>query len=285
MKAIVQHNFNTGFGDGLFAMTDYITNAKKLKELGFKIKLEFNLSLNLYFKDKSPIDYLDKESFNMFDEIVTTNNPIYETNKNGYTCVFTHANAKPGQHYWDLFINDESLDFYYKNHIIENFNMNSMVSGKLPSVFPKLSSEILEKYNEFVKTNNLYDFDAIYFRTQDLDEELDFLESKKERLNQIINSGRKIFFCSNSKEFKKYIKSFNNENLYYWEIPLEDEWGGNHLLHQRIDNENLHQRTIYTLLDMWTLCCSKNIHFFTTWGRYSNFMIYAPINNSKINFC
>ena len=59
MDIIAQHNFNTGFGDGLFAMTEYLTNIGTLKEYGFSTKLHFNLSRNLYFKEKTPLDYLN----------------------------------------------------------------------------------------------------------------------------------------------------------------------------------------------------------------------------------
>jgi hypothetical protein len=284
MELIVQHNFNTGFGDGLFAMTDYLNNVYNLKKLGYRTKLKFNLNGNLYFKSHTPLDYLDRKIFEIFDEISFNENIFYETNHDGFTCVFTHAHANPGQHYWDLFVDNDSLNFYYENHIIENYNMINMISGKKPKIIPLLSSEILDNFNQFVLNNNITEYKSIYFRTQDLDEELDFLESKKEELIEILNKNQKIFICSNSKEFKNFVKNLNLNNVYYWELPLENEWGGNHLLHQRIDDENLHQRTIYTLLDMWTLCSGKEIYFFTTWGRYSNFMVYAPINNCKIHY-
>jgi len=35
MKCIIQHNFNTGWGDAWFAMTDYLNNAINLKEKRF----------------------------------------------------------------------------------------------------------------------------------------------------------------------------------------------------------------------------------------------------------
>ena len=285
MDIIAQHNFNTGFGDGLFAMTEYLSNIGALKEYGFSAKLHFNLSRNLYFKEKTPLDYLNNSEFKIFDAISTEHYCIDENIIKDYTCVFTHANAKHSQHYWDLFVHNSVLEKYRSlNYTIKQFNIKNMMAGELPEFYPKLSEYILNKFSEFKVKNNLDDYDAIYFRTQDLQEELDFLEKNKHKLKEILfeDTSKKIFYCSNSKEFKKYIKTLSRPNLYNWEMPLEEEWGGNHLLHQTIDPENLHQRTIYSLLDMWTLCSAKKINFFTTWGRYSNFLIYAPINHSTV---
>ena len=284
MKAIIQHNFNTGWGDGLFAMTDYINNAIEMKRLGFEVELNFNIKTNLYFKTKTPLDYLDSEIFLVFDKINFNSEILNNNTQNGFLCVYTFSNAKPSQHFYDIFVDLDSVDFFNQNIKINHFNMIGMVNGFKPKVYPKLNKEILSLFEKFKKNNELKHFDAIYFRTQDLQEEFDFLEKNKLILQQIVNSETNIFICSNSKEFKKYIKSLNRKNVYFFEIPLEDEWGGNHLLHQTIDDENLHNRNIFTFLDMWALSVANNIHFFTTWGRYSNFLFYAPINESNIIF-
>ncbi len=282
MKAIIQHNFNTGWGDGLFAMTDYLNNTIELKKLGYEVELRFNIRTNLYFKSKKPLDYLEEEIFSIFDKISINSDFLYLDEQDGFSCVFTFANAKPGQHFYDIFVESSSKQFYSDNMKVCHFNMINMINGNLPNVYPILNSEIQKKFEDFIHRNDLVDYDSIYFRTQDLQEELDFLDSNKKTINEILSDNKKLFICSNSKEFKNYVKSLKNPNVYFWEIPLEDEWGGNHLLHQRIDDEILHERNIYTFLDMWTLSKSKKIHFFTTWGRYSNFLFYAPINGSQI---
>jgi hypothetical protein len=282
MKAIIQHNFNTGWGDGLFAITDYLNNTIELKKLGYEVELRFNIRTNLYFKSKKPLDYLEEEIFSIFDKISINSDFLYLDEQDGFSCVFTFANAKPGQHFYDIFVESSSKQFYSDNMKVCHFNMINMINGNLPNVYPILNSEIQKKFEDFIRRNDLVDYDSIYFRTQDLQEELEFLDSNKKTINEILSDNKKLFICSNSKEFKNYIKSLKNPNVYFWEIPLEDEWGGNHLLHQRIDDEILHERNIYTFLDMWTLSKSKKIHFFTTWGRYSNFLFYAPINGSQI---
>jgi hypothetical protein len=218
----------------------------------------------------------------MFDEIKITNSPYDKTEVDGYTCVFTHANANPAAHYWDLFVDNESLDFFKKNYKIKQYHMGGLVSGDLPEYKPHVISKIKDIYNEFIKTNNIVEFSSIHYRTQDLQEELEFLEKNKLKINEIVNSGENIFICSNSSEFKKYVKSLNNKNVFYWELPMEDVMGGNHLDQYHLDNETLHQRCFYTLLDMWTLGKSKKIHAFTTWGRHSNFLVYGAINKSEI---
>ena len=281
MKLVVQHNFNTGFGDGVFAMMDYLNTVHDLKEMGFETKLVFNMRGNLYFKSKNQLDYLDRSSFYMFDEIEFTHTPFMNRNEEGYTCVFTHGNANPGAHFWDLFIDDESVNFFEQNYSISQYNMDALINKKPFKVFPKLVDEILIKYDEFIKENNIGEFDAIYYRTQDLQEELDFLEKNKPELMRILETDKRLFICSNGIEFKNYIKSFNKPNVFFWDIPLGESIGGNHLEHYKVDPDVLHQRCIYTLLDMWTLGNAKEIHFFTTWGRYSNFLFYAPIVNCE----
>jgi hypothetical protein len=284
MKAIIQHNFNTGWGDGLFAMTDYINNSIELKKLGYEVELRFNLRTNLYFKSKTPLDYLHEKVFDIFDIISINSDFLYLNEQDGFSCVYTFANAKPGQHFYDIFVESNTKEYYMDNIHIFHFNMINMINGNLPPVYPKINFEIQKKFDDFVKTNTLDDYDSIYFRTQDLQEEMDFLEKNKGKIKDILSRGNKIFISSNSKEFKKYVKSLNTPKVYFWEIPLEEEWGGNHLLHQKIEDEILHQRNIYTFLDMWTLSFSKNIYFFTTWGRYSNFLFYSPINGSNIHY-
>jgi hypothetical protein len=65
---------------------------------------------------------------------------------------------------------------------------------------------------------------------------------------------------------------------------LEDKIGGNHLNHQELEDSILHGRNIYTLLDMFILGESSEIDFFTTWNRYSNFLVFAGLNKVKINY-
>lgn len=125
---------------------------------------------------------------------------------------------------------------------------------------------------------------TIYFRTQDLQEELNFLEKYKGKIEEIITNNKKTFICSNSISFKTFVKTLNNPNVIFFTIPLEEQIGGNHLNHQELDDEVLHQRNIYTLLDMYALGQVNEIDFFTTWGRYSNFLFFSGVNRKTINF-
>lgn len=284
MKLIIQANFNQGYGDGFMAMCDYMRVATDLKKLGYDTNLNFWLNRNYYYKSKSPLDYIDIECLNMFNTIQIINKPLTKIKEDGYTCVFTHAGAGPSLHYWDLYVDDESVEFFNKNYKVVQFCMNDMVRGIIPDLYPKLNSEILNKYDEFLKKNKVLDYDTIYFRTQDLQDEPNFIQSYENQINEIIDRGRNIFVCSNSYELKKLIKKINKKNVFYWELPLEEKMGGNHYNHQTISDDDLHSRNIYTLLDMWTLGKSNEIFFFTTWRRYSNFLLFAPIHKSKINY-
>lgn len=284
MKLIVQHNYTSGHGDALMGMIDFMNVVNDLKKIGFKTHLKISLSRNYYFKEKTPLDYVNIDCLDMFDVIEVTNNIFTEMNEEGYTCVFTHSNAKPSQHYWDLFIDNDSVGFFYNNYKIKQYDMNGLVNGNLPLLYPKLNSEIINNYEKIRTEKEIDSYDAIYFRTQDLLDELDFLEENKEKIIQIVNNSTKLFFCSNSVEFKKFVKSLDidKNKLFYWELPLEEKIGGNHLEHYKLDSDVLHSRSIYTFLDMWTLGNAKKIHFFTTWGRLSNFLIYVPLNKNTI---
>jgi hypothetical protein len=282
MKLIVQQNYTSGHGDAIMAMVDYMNVVSDLKKMGYHCVLQFSLARNFYFKNKTPLDYFDISSFSMFDEIKVTEDPFTETHVNGYTCVFTHAGAKPAAHYWDLFVDDDSVSFFQQNYKIKQYSMGSLVSGDVPFYKPILKTEILNIHNNFISENKIDEFSAIHFRTQDLQEEVDFLESKKSIINKIIDSEKNVFVCSNSSEFKKYIRSMERKNVFYWELPLENEIGGNHLEHYKLEDETLHQRCFFTYLDMWTLGCANRIFMFTTWGRHSNFLAYGALNKSEI---
>jgi hypothetical protein len=282
MKCIIQHNFNTGWGDAWFAMTDYLNNAINLKEKGFNLELRFNLNRNLYFKTKKPLDYLDRKIFEIFDKITYDSEVLHTGNLGNLCCVYTFASAKPSEHYFDIFVESENKKYFEDNIEVLHFNMYKLVNKIHPRVYPVINEEIQNLYETFVNQNKLNSYDSIYWRTQDLQEELSFLEKNKNSIKEIVNQSNQLFICSNSVEFKKFVKSLNSSNIYFWEIPLENELGGNHLNHQELNDNDLHQRTIYTFLDAWTMGHSKTVHFFTTWNRYSNFLFYAPLNESKI---
>lgn len=284
MRLIVQHNYTSGHGDGIMAMIDYMNTVSDLKKLGFNGILKMSLARNFYFKNTTPLDYIDKKSFEMFDEIEITENPFTNVKQDGYTCVFTHAGASPAAHYWDLYIDDDSVNYFNENYKIKQYHMGGLVNGDLPLFFPKFNFEILEKYENLKIKNNIKKYNAIHFRTQDLQEELDFLEKNKNKIKKIVENSNKLFICSNSIEFKKYVKSLKNDNVFYWELPLEEEIGGNHLEHYKLEGSILHERNIFTFLDMWTLGNAKEIFFFTTWKRHSNFLVFGPLNKSVIYY-
>ena len=282
MELIVQQNYTSGHGDAIMAMTDYLNVVYDLKRMGFNTKLILTLNGNLYFKSKTPLDYFDLNYTSIFDEIKVIKEPIMEYKYENFTCVFTHSSARPGAHYWDLFISNDSLDLFRKNYEVKQYSMNGLVNNDLPKIKPKLSDSILEEYKKIIKEKEIKTYNSIYFRTQDLQEELDFLESKKEKIKEIIENNSKTFICSNSYSFKNYVKSLNNKNVFYLTLPLENEIGGNHLNHQELEDSILHERNIYTLLDMLILGESSEIDFFTTWNRYSNFLVFAGLNKIKI---
>lgn len=148
MELIVQQNYTSGHGDAIMAMTDYLNVVYDLKRMGFNTKLILTLNGNLYFKSKTPLDYFDLNYTSIFDEIKVIKEPIMEYKYENFTCVFTHSSARPGAHYWDLFISNDSLDLFRKNYKVKQYSMNGLVNNDLPKIKPKLSDSILEEYKK-----------------------------------------------------------------------------------------------------------------------------------------
>jgi hypothetical protein len=274
MNAIIQHNFTSGLGDAIVAIYEYLETAEKLKNLGFNVKLLLNLSRNSYIDESDFFKVFDEKKFSMFNDIEITKTPIYQNNFETYKKIYTLSDASSGLHWWDLFVDNENFD---KSNIII-YPQQSTLSPPKRDI---LNNDIYQSYYEISCKNN---YTSIFFRTFDLNEGVEFFKQKKDMVIEILKNNSNVFICSNSFKIKELIKNLGFKNIFYFEIPLEENFGNHFQSKKNIgqSNEILFERTKYTLFDMLSLSNSQKIFFFTEWNRTSNFLIFSKINKTKL---
>jgi hypothetical protein len=288
-RAIIQHNFNTGLGDAYLALSNYISVSKILKENDFHIKLVFNLFGNMFFRDEKLLDVFESRCFEVFDEIVFSQEVFREFETSDYTCVWTLNLAHPGAHYYDLFIDKENLEFYKSLNIITERNLTDVVlKGNFFENNLEFSKNLVSNFKNDLENLGITNYVTIYFRSFDLEDGeehfLRFENAIKNKINE--HHDKHVFVCSNSHKFKKFVMDFGFPNTFTWNIENGDSWGGHHLHHKPwdINRDLLYSRTISSIKDMWTLGNSNEIFFTSCYPRYANFLILGAINGKKLTW-
>jgi len=275
MKALIQHNFVSGMGDFLNCIYEYFITANKLKQLGYtEFMLYLYLDKNIYIDRDDFWNVFNKNEFEKLFMIEIINEPILLKQYEIYTYIGTVGVNRPGQHQWDLFLENPT------NESIDCFSTYSYT--KPDSDYIELfSSQIMNHYEK--KTNYV----SIYFRGEDLNEDNWFLK-KSEEIKKVIQNAslqnKKVFVCSNSYEFKKYMKQYD---VFTHDIPMEETIGNHYTYGNKLCYNNkdiFKERTKYILLDMLTLSDSSDIYFFTTYSRSTNFLVLSLIKNVPIHY-
>ena len=255
MHALIQHNFVTGMGDFLNCVYEYIITTNKLKKVGYNhFTLCLYLNKNIYIDADIFWDIFNKSEFETLFTVIILNNPITEKQYEIYTYVGTVGVDRPGQHQWDLFL---------ENPTNESRNCFSLYSYRKPeSEYLELfNSSFMSKYKQLKQTHNLDDYISIYFRAEDLKDEEDFYLNKINQLEDIIKN-KKVFVCSNSYAFKKYMSQY--ENVIVYDIPMENILGNHYTYGNKLcydDKKIFNARTEFILFDMLTLSDSSDIYF------------------------
>jgi hypothetical protein len=275
MKSIIQHNFTSGLGDCIVAIYEYIDTAEELINLGYTVELILNIDKNCYIYNDDFFNLFNKDEFTIFSKIEFTSTPITTIIYNEYTRVYSLRSASPGAHWWDLFVDDPEL---FDMNIIKIYPYKSNVLPKKRNI---INDELIKEYQNISPKKP---FVSIYYRSFDLRDGDNYLQSQKENIDKALKLNDNIFVCSNSFNFKKPIKDLNLENIMMYDIPEESNYGNHWYGHKLKFNENdiLFERTKYTIFDMLTLSDSSFIHHFTEWGRTSNFLIFSKINKVNI---
>lgn len=279
MKVLVQHTFNSGLGDFLNCIYEYFETCYNLKENGYnEFILKLYLNNNSYFQKDDFFYFFKKEKFQeIFNNIEIIDEPIRTNNYENMGLVSTIGGAQPGAHLWDLYVED-SNNVKIKNYI----RYYSYIKPNLPFI-DIFNERIIDNYNNLKKIYNLDNYVSIYYRTEDLNDNIETYENYKEVFNTIIKNSEKIYVCSNSFLLKKYLKKFSNKIIIY--DIIGEEINGNHSNYDKFyfnDKNITDLRTEFAIYEMLTLSDSNEINFFTVYNRESNFLLLSKVKSKNI---
>lgn len=281
MKALIQHNFSSGLGDCIVAVYEYLETSERLKNLGYDVELILNIRNNVYLYNENFFDLFNEEIFNHLSKVTIVDTPISQIVHEDLTRVYTLGGASPGQHWWDLFIGDPE-NFKYELLSIYPYQEN-----KIPKDIKLFNDNIYEEYRNIKTKYNLNTpFNSIYFRTYDYIDDSELYLKYETLINELIVNNDKIFVCSNSYKLKDKIKKLGDGKIISYDIPYENEIGNHWTGRKPVMSQNeLFERTKFTIFDMLTLSDSLNITHISEWSRTSNFLIFSKINNVQIIPC
>jgi hypothetical protein len=280
-RAIVQHNFTSGFGDAINCIYEYYTTCEKLKKLGYKVDLLLNLKKSSYFVEDNFFDFFNIDLFkSMFENVSILDSPIMEKTFEDTIWVNSINVDRPGQHLWDLFLTPD-----FESNILNKINRFSYTVPDYLDYIEIFNSELIYEYKSIKKSYGLNDdYYSIYYRTYDQEDNLDSCPIFYEKFIDTIYNHSKIFICSNSFKIKEYVKSLDVNKVVYYDIPDEINFG-NHFYTQNYFLNTPHilkSRTKYVIFDMLTLSDSKGLDFFSLWNRQSNFLLLSCVKKVKI---
>jgi len=279
MKVLVQHTFNTGMGDFLNCIYEYFHTCENLKKIGYNdFSIKFSLNKNVYLHKDLFFDFFKKETFEtIFNSIEIIDEPIVSVKYGNMERIISIGNADPGAHLWDLFVEDG-----YDENVKNAFKQYSYQKPEIPYI-DFFNDNINKKYQNLKKEYGLENYVSIYYRTHDLQDNEDTYVNFESEFDEIIKNNDKIYVSSNAYLFKEYVKKYGDKIVMY-NIPGEDV-AGNHYNYNRVfyDNKDMiHLRTEFVLFEMLTLSDSKEVNFFTLWGRESNFLLLSKVKETPI---
>lgn len=287
MRAIIQHNFKSGLGDTITAIYEFIYCCQKLKKLGYVVDLKIN-NTPIYFDKSEYFNFFNFDEFKIFDSIEFLDIPIHPYEFEGCTCIWTLSNANPGSHYWDLFIDEGDKDLIINQTVKIHPYGNTDFLDKIDVLKKELISDAV---NLISKCGINGPFKSIYYRECPTEG-----EHKKSYYEKVINTTKDIllsnqneqfFICSDSYNYKTFVKNLNMTNVFFIDIPYEDSVGlqdsyfNNRLLKSYDD---ILERTKYSFCEMIILGLGTELFHFSSFLRHSNFITFARMNNIKINF-
>lgn len=281
MNALIQHNFSSGLGDCIVAVYEYLETSETLKNLGYDVELILNIKNNVYLYNENFFDLFNKDVFKHFSKVTIVDTPINQNVYEDLTIVYTLGSASPGQHWWDLYINDP------ENFKYEWLSIYPYQDCKTPKDIKIFNKNIYEEYRNIKTKYGLNTpFCSIYFRTFDYIDDSKLYLKYETLISELIVNNNKIFVCSNSYKLKNKIKELGGDKIISYDIPYENEIG-NHWTGRKptISQNELFERTKFTIFDMLTLSDSLNITHISEWSRTSNFLIFSKINNKQIIPC
>lgn len=286
-KAIIQHNFLTGMGDCVQCIYEYLDTAAELKKMGYELTLKINDSKNMYFDKNKFFDFFNENEFKRyFDFIEFTDEFNHVMCLDGLDQIYHDGNVSPYGYIWALFV---PLGHYpeIKDSIVSYIKKYRYLSTIETDNKRIINLNLINRYKEHKNKIGLdVPYNSLYYRTHDLEDNVETYQTYDEEITKLISIDKKVFVCSNSYKFKKYIESKNLDNVVLNNIPGEETNGNQiNLDYSFFDNMDvLHIRTEFVIYEMLTLSDSDVIDFYTLWNRISNFIFFARINKTKMNF-
>lgn len=288
----IQINFKSGLGDFFAYCYEVYFFSKKMKSIGYNLKLFINTANKIDFKN-----LFEQQFYDIFDTVEIKSLETTDLDFLNYKVVNKTYN-EIGHQSWELFA---PLD-YSEPFEFTKFNLASEINYDYLSDFPKLNNKITQKLDLFIKENNLEDFVVIHFRERDdiadhYNSELltNNLQNINLNLNQkivetidlISKNNKQVFVCSNNIQIKLFLKKYFSNIITYPDNILQT-------LKRTYSNSDYYT---HCLTEFYLMSKSKQIFLFSEYGWVSNFLIYAllhaqniPINphnkqNSFLNFC
>jgi hypothetical protein len=256
-----------------------------LKEKGFEVHFKISLQKNKYLNYPFFKEIFDEETINFFDSIEET--PWSNSSRTIDGCEYyasIHQPQEPGQHHWDIFIDQKDVEI--EMYLYDANRANSL--NKRPKSKPNFNKEILEMADSF--SNKLPDdYQFLHIRVNDnananVDRYLTLIEEVKifvEKFNTKIHLG------SNNKFVIDQLKE--EDNVFTFDFDYLDKidndmnsfwfWGGN--LQQKSENPTLIERMKKIIAEMVSIKNSKRIILYSDMNWISNFLFYAIVNSEQ----
>jgi len=284
MNILIQHNFSSGLGDFLIAMSEYMTYCKKLKDIGYKINLYVNLQNNKYinFPSKFMNKIFDQETLSFFDEIIEDYSGINHNNnyKEYRYWKSAHEPQFSGVHRWDIFIENKEPPYLQYPVLSTLHLLLTQIINENNIVYPKFNRDIENKARIFLQQFGIYNFLQVRVEDgKDCIANKDFID----KIQQLINNNEIFHIGTNSKSIFDIFQS-HPKTLFYPFRQFETI-GNHHNVGHRVNrifnNDMLEERFLDTVIEMVSIKHANKIYHYSDYTWPSSFLFYGSLVSKK----
>jgi hypothetical protein len=283
MKVLIQLTFNNGLGNLYCGATELLNFATECKKMGYSCELIFASNHGV---DNKYINYIDFEeifdisSFQVFDKITSIEQSIKDKKYNEYY-FFAACNVKdPGQHWWDIFLTDTTLNLPDK----PQYDIHTLYNQKvLPKILPKFSTKIYEKVESFKsKISDVKKCIQVRHNDYTLNVDDEFTNYTSSIIEIIKDNSEKFYISSNNKFFLDNLNKLDNTVIYSFNnLDLFSNDHSYHYYNRTINREILLERLIDNICEMIILSEFEVIFHHSSIGWQSTFLYYSLSHNKN----
>lgn len=289
MKTIIQSNFTSGIGDLIVGMAEYLTLVHILQKHNCTTELIFSYNNNKYLNNIEYLfDIIDKQTFNSFNSFYINHNSIQDYTIDGCKHIYSLGNARPGSHWWDLYVDEEAESLIRDNGYLNIFSQ--IYRGfNLPTNIDIIQLKFSTFFNNYIENikQKLFDnkkYVVFYFRNKDGHNNNEIYNKYEKEIIGLMNNSSTLYICSNSKKLKQNLKQTVNNSIVF-EVIDHDNIDYHFPAKNYSNNDDLLKNIVLqAFVDMVLLRDSEQIYFLTDWHRVSNFLLPATLNKVPINF-